>query len=145
MTPLSKVYDAFLAKILEDEWENWDVEADVQADWLAILQGALPWFKFPRVDLTIQGESFVGDLKNEEIQILACLMKKEWLNRSILTWENIRDGYTERDFSQANFLDKLISLLEKEEHNAAELQRVYYRSKSGKPFNYGLLAGDNNG
>jgi hypothetical protein len=26
MTPYSKVYDAFLARILEDEWENWQIE-----------------------------------------------------------------------------------------------------------------------
>lgn len=26
MTPYSKVYDAFLARILEDEWDKWFIE-----------------------------------------------------------------------------------------------------------------------
>lgn len=142
MTSLEVVYDAFLAKILEDEWESWDVEADVEADWRAILDGALPWFKFPRVDLTIQDDHFVGDLNNEEIQILACRMKCEWLNRNILTWENIKVEYEERDFSQANLIDKLVSLLNREEEKVANLERVYYRSIKGSPFKYRKLAGD---
>ena len=32
MTELQVVYDAFLGKILEDEWDNWDLE-DIEADW----------------------------------------------------------------------------------------------------------------
>lgn len=32
MTPYDKVYEAFLARILEDEWENWLIE-EAQADW----------------------------------------------------------------------------------------------------------------
>ena len=45
MTPYQKVYDAFLAKILEDEWENWSQE-ETEADLREILEGALPYFKF---------------------------------------------------------------------------------------------------
>ena len=44
MTSLQVVYDAFLAKMLDDEWGAWE-EEDMQEDWRAILQGALPWFK----------------------------------------------------------------------------------------------------
>ena len=51
-------------------------------------------------------ENFADDLNNEEIQILATYMKCEWLNRTILTWENVKPLYEERDFSQANLLDK---------------------------------------
>ena len=32
MTPYTKVYEAFLARILEDEWENWLIE-EAMADW----------------------------------------------------------------------------------------------------------------
>lgn len=141
MTSLEVIYDAFLAKILEDEWENWDVQSDVEADWRSLLEGALPWFKFPRVDLTIEDDEFVGDLTNEEVQIIACRMKCEWLNRNILTWENIKADYEERDFSQANLIDKLTALLEREEKKAADLERVYYRSIKGSPFKYRKLAG----
>lgn len=145
MTPLQDVYDAFLVKMLEDEWENWTEEEAVM-DWYALLLSALPRFKFPRVDLTIveneeKKKCFDGKLSNEEIQILATYMKCEWLNRSILTWENVKPLYEERDFSQANLLDKLNATLEAEKNNAKELESLYYRSRKGKPFDYSRLAG----
>lgn len=139
-TPLTKVYDAFLAKMLEDEWINWS-ESEVNQDLNEILKGALPWFKFPRVGLEVNGDSFVDDLTNEEIQILANYMKCEWLNRTILTWENVKPLYEERDFSQANLLDKFRLCLEKEEKKAKQLEAVYYRSINRKPFDYTKLAG----
>ena len=141
MTPYQKVYDAFLAKMLEDEWGNWEIE-DVVADWHAMLEGAIPWFKFPRVSLERDDNGFVEDLNNEEIQILACYMKCEWLNRTILTWENVKPLYEERDFSQANLLDKFNNMLEQEKYNATKLERVYYRSRRGKPFDFKKLAGE---
>ena len=145
MTDLQVVYDAFLAKMLDDEWGIWE-EEDMQEDWRAILQGALPWFKFPRVSLEIitdeetGTEKFEEDLSNEEIQILATYMKCEWLNRTILTWENVKPLYEERDFSQANLLDKFNQMLEQEKKNAARLEAVYYRSIQRKPFDYTRLA-----
>ena len=140
MTPLEAVYDAFLATMLEDEWQLWE-DYEVQQDLRAILSTALPQFRFPRVDLTINGDSFVSELSNTEIQILARYMKCEWLNRSILTWENIKPLYEERDFSQANLLDKMKSLLEAERLNASRLEGIYYRSIKGKSYRYSKLAG----
>lgn len=139
MTELQKVYDAFLVKMLDDEWESWDLE-DIEEDWKGLLMGALPWFKFPRVSLEIEDDSFVEDLSNEEIQILATYMKCEWLNRTILTWENVKPLYEERDFSQANLLDKFNQMLSAEKKNAARLEAVYYRSINRKPFKYRDLA-----
>ena len=69
-------------------------------------------------------------------------MKCEWLNRTILTWENVKPLYEERDFSQANLLDKFNQMLETEKKNAEKLERIYYRSIKGKPFNFSKLAGD---
>ena len=140
MTELSKVYDAFLAKMLDDEWVNWE-EEEMAEDWRAILDGAITWFKFPRVSLDIADDSFTADLSNEEIQILASYMKCEWLNRTILTWENIKPLYEERDFSQANLLDKFNQTLAAEKKNAARLESKYYRSIGHKPFDYRQLAG----
>ena len=142
MTPYQKVYDAFLVKMLEDEWVNW-TEEEVSQDLRGILEGAVSWFKFPRVSLDRDDSGFINDLDNEEIQILACYMKCEWLNRTILTWENVKPLYEERDFSQANSLDKFNQLLEAEKYNALKLERIYYRSIKGKPFKYSNLAGDN--
>ena len=141
MTPYQKVYDAFLVKMLEDEWVNW-TEEEISQDLRGILEGAISWFKFPRISLNRDDNGFINDLDNEEIQILACYMKCEWLNRTILTWENVKPLYEERDFSQANLLDKFNQLLEAEKYNALKLERIYYRSIKGKPFKYSNLAGN---
>lgn len=145
MTSLHVVYEAFLSKMLEDEWLNWTDE-EIEADWRLLLDGAIPYFKFPRISLEIDNEAgaFVEDLTNQEIQILATYMKCEWLNRTIMTWENIKPLYVERDFSQANLISKLKDLLDREEYKALKLERIYYRSIAGKPYKYSGLAGDGN-
>lgn len=160
MTPIEKVYEAFLAKISDDEWVYWS-EEDTKRDLKQIFDAALPLFKFPKKDMTLESKSeiktigedeiiyynytFVSDLSNDEIQILACYMKCEWLNRSILTWERIKPQYEERDFSEANMLDKLYSALETEQREAKKREAIYYRSINRKPFDYTKLAGDKNG
>ena len=147
MTPFQTVYDAFLAKIKEDEWA---CEADIEmilCDWRSILESAIPFFKFPRVSLERNDEGFVEDLGSDEIQILANLMKEEWLSRTINSWENVKVMYDERDFSQANLLDKFIKLQENVQAKNRKLQKMYYRSildtkdNLKKPFDYTKLAG----
>ena len=142
MTSFDKIYEAFLSKMLDDEWGNWEQE-DVEIDLRQLLESAIPRFKFPRISLNRTDEGFEEDLDSEEIQILATYMKCEWLNRTILTWENVKPLYEERDFSQANLLDKFNQLLEAEKYNALKLERIYYRSIKGKPFKYSNLAGNN--
>ena len=139
MTPYTKVYEAFLARILEDEWENWLID-EAEADWRQLLNMAIPHFKFPRVSLEQTDEGFSGDLGVEEIQILANFMKVEWLNRCIMTWENVKPLYVERDFSQANLLDKLGAMLKNEQENAEKMESIYYRSRKGRPFDFSKLA-----
>lgn len=143
MTSIRKVYDAFLSKMLEDEWLNWTDE-EIEADWRALLNAAIPHFKFPRVDIDIDEfeQAFKGDLGVEEIEILATFMKCEWLNREILTWENVKPLYVERDFSQANLIDKMVKLLNNERAEARNLERLYYRSRKRQPFDYTKLAGE---
>ena len=139
MTSFDTVYTAFLSKILDDEWEDWD-EEDIQRDLFTLLQAAVVRFKFPRVSLDYDENGFTDELTNEEVQILACYMKCEWLNRTILTWENVKPLYDERDFSQANLLDKFNAMLAAEQKNAAKLEAIYYRSINKKPFGYRNLA-----
>lgn len=140
-TPLSKVYDAFLVKQLDDEWDDWLID-DITKDLREILNGAIVWFKFPRVSLEINEveNAFVGDLTNQEIQVLANFMLVEWLRRTILSWENIKPLYEERDFSQANFLNKLNETLINQEKYARRLEHQYYRVRNNKPFPYRNLA-----
>lgn len=139
MTSFSTIYDAFLSKILDDEWEDWDGE-EMERDLETLLKGAIVRFKFPRKSLEYDGDSFVEDLNDEEIQILASYMKCEWLNRTILTWENVKPLYDERDFSQANLLDKFNAMLAAEQKHAGRLESIYYRSVNKKPFPYRALA-----
>ena len=105
-------------------------------------------FKYPRVSLDIEEVEneetqedlhqlrtyqFVGDLTNDEIQLLALYMKHEWVKRCIASWENIRQLYADKDFSQANHLDKLNKL---EAAIALEVQHaegIYDRSREKRP------------
>ena len=139
-TPFEKVNAAFLSKVLEDEYGQWTIN-EMECDMRHLMEAALPYFKFPRVSLERKGDSFVEELSNEEIQIIATYMKCEWLNRCIMTWENVKTLYEERDFSQANLLKSLGETLDKERSNALRLESIYYRSIKGKPFQYRKLAG----
>ena len=104
-TPLQDVYDAFLSKIEADDWMLTEEENVVTEDWRMLLNAAIMQFRYPRVSLDYDKESavFTDDLGNDEIQILANLMKLEWIRRCISTWDNIRQLYSDKDFSQANF------------------------------------------
>lgn len=139
MTPYSVIYSAFLAKQTDDEWENWTVH-EISADFRQMLESAIPYFKFPRVSLERDNKGFKEDLNDQEVQILATYMKCEWLNRVILSWENVKNLYTERDFSQANLLSKFNELLAAERKQAQKLEAIYYRSVERKPFPYRKLA-----
>lgn len=140
-TSYQDVYDAFLSKILDDEWINW-TEEEITQDLRKLLEGAIPYFKFPRISLERDDTGFINTLGNEEIQILASYMKIGWLNRTILTWEHVKPMYEERDFSEANLIDKLNQLLIEERKNAKTLESLYYRSVNYKPYNYSALAGE---
>lgn len=139
MTSYDKIYDAFLGKILEDDWGEW-TEEEIKNDLHSLMEAAIPWFKFPRISLERDGTNFINDLSNEEIQIIATFMKCEWLNRTILTWENVKPLYDEKDFSQANLLDKFNKMLTQEKKNARKLESLYYRSINGKPYKYSKWA-----
>ena len=142
MTSFDKIYDAFLNKMLDDEWDGW-TEQELKSDLRPLLDAAIPWFKFPRISLETNNDGFIEDLSNNEIQILASYMKCEWLNRTILTWENVKPLYAERDFSQANLIDKFNNMLTQEKTNARRLENIYYRSIKGKPYPYRKWAQQN--
>ena len=145
MATIQDVYNAFLAKMTEDEWVGWD-KADRERDWRTLFDGALPLFKFPRVSLEVdENGNFKDKVTNTEIQIIATFMKVLWLDRTILSWENVKPLYSERDFSQANLVKELKNLLESEHERAAKLESNYYRSIDNHPYNYRALAGDDDG
>lgn len=151
-TSFIKIYDAFLARITADEWTLEEELAIVERDWQELLRIAIFRFKYPRIDLEfeeIEPDSnqyqFINDLTNDEIQLLALYMKHEWVKRCIASWENIRQLYADKDFSQANHLDKLNKLeaaIETEVHKA---EGIYDRSRSKRPADlFKKLAGKKN-
>lgn len=144
-TPFLKVYDAFLARITADEWTLEEELAIVERDWQELLKMAIFNFKYPRVSLEVEEGQFVEDLSNDEIQLLALYMKHEWVKRCIASWENIRQLYADKDFSQANHLDKLNKLeaaVQEEVHRAVG---IYDRSREKRPANlFKKLAGKKN-
>lgn len=151
-TPFVQVYDAFLARITADEWTLEEELAIVERDWRQLLKMAIFRFKYPRVSLEIEESTdensvyqFTEDLTNDQIQLLALYMKHEWVKRCIASWQNIRQLYADKDFSQANHLDKLNKL---EAAIALEVQHaegIYDRSRFKRPANlFRKLAGKNN-
>ena len=143
-TPLQDVYDTFLSKIEADDWMLTEEENVVTEDWRMLLNAAIMQFRYPRVSLDYDKESaiFTDTLGNDEIQILANLMKLEWIRRCISTWDNIRQLYSDKDFSQANFLDKLNKTGEQVRDECRLMLDRYGRSTNYKPSKlFGKLAG----
>ena len=155
-TPFFKVYEAFLARISADEWTIEEDLAIVERDWQQLLDMAIFRFKYPRVSLEkveldpcmchnqVFAEGFEGDLNQDEIQLLALYMKHEWIKRCVATWENIRQLYADKDFSQANHLDKLNKLQEAVADEVHRAEGIYDRSRNNRPANlFKKLAGKN--
>lgn len=149
-TSLMRVYDAFLSRITADEWTLEEEFAMVERDWRQLLDIAIFRFKYPRVSLeyedTLDGPYFVEDLNEDEIQLLALMMKHEWVKRCVASWENIRQLYADKDFSQANFLDKLIKLESAVADEVHQAEGIYDRVWSKRPSRrFSQLAGKNHG
>lgn len=87
--------------------------------------------EIPRV--LVDRSSFSAELSQEEINIIALLMKQAWVQRQVTSIENTRMKYSgSSDFkmtSQANHLSKLMSLLEESRRDSFHMQRLYKRRK----------------
>lgn len=148
-TTFLSVYNAFLARITADEWTLEEELAIVERDWQELLQMAVFRFKYPRVSLDIEEidstKQFAENLTNDEIQLLALYMKHEWIKRCIASWENIRQLYSSKDFSQANHLDKLNKLEAAVATEIEHAEGIYDRSREKRPADlFRKLAGKKN-
>ena len=84
----------------------------------------------PRV--MVEKSEFAAELTSEEINILAILMMCAWVQRQVTSIENTRMKYSGSDFkmtSQANHLQKLITLLHECQRQSHHMQRLYKRRK----------------
>ena len=146
-TPFQAIYDSFLARISSDEWVLPDEMYIAQHDWFEFLKMAIFRFRFPRKSLEydIDQMAFNEELDDAEIQMLAIYMKHEWVKRCVASWEEIKMLYSNKDFSQANHLDKLIKLSEQLELECVKSSATCYRSIKGRPYDYTKLAGKKRG
>lgn len=144
-TSFEEIYDRFFGKITDDMYLEW-TEMDTRKDLLNILIDSIPQFEFPRFplyDYTVYAQEekdsdptlkdhYNCHLTSEEINIFALYMLNAWLQRQITSVENTRQKYSGADFkmtSQANHLDKLITLKKETERQAFHMQRLYKRRK----------------
>ena len=80
--------------------------------------------------VVVEKSTFSNDLTSEEINILAILMMIAWVQRQVTSIEVTRMKYSGSDFkmtSQANHLQKLITLLGECQRQSHHMQRLYKR------------------
>lgn len=91
---------------------------------------------FGKAPLVVVEKSFFSsDLTSEEINILAILMMEAWVQRQVTSIENTRMKYSGSDFkmtSQANHLQKLLTLQAECRRQSFHMQRLYKRRKINK-------------
>ena len=133
-TSFETIIDRFLGKITDDMYLELTPE-DTIRDAKQFLVDAIPYFEFPRFalyDYNAELEEYNVELTDEEINILALLMKTAWLERQINSVEVTRMKYSGSDFkmtSQANHLSKLIQLKHENVRESTHAQRLYKRRK----------------
>lgn len=157
-TPFSFVYDSFLSKITDDMYMELS-ELDTYRMLQELLIAAIPKFEFPRVrlddyeldEITDEGiykgvESdeqevtaliygggyFNVGLTAEEINILSTYMIVEWFGQQLASIEVTRMKFSGSDFkftSQANHMQKLLTIKKDYEREGFHLQRLYKRRK----------------
>lgn len=134
MTSFDTIIDRFLSKVTDDMYLEL-TEEDTIRDAKQYLLDAIPYFEFPRFalyDYDADAGTYNIDLSQEEINILAILMKQAWLDRQINSCEMTRMKYTGADFkmtSQANHLAKLLTLKAENQRENIHAQRLYKRRK----------------
>ena len=133
-TSFETITNKFLGKITDDMYLELTPE-DTLRDAQSFLLDAIPYFEFPRFalyDYNAELEEYNIDLTDEEINILALLMKTAWLERQINSVEHTRMKYSGSDFkmtSQANHLSKLLQLKSENVRESTHAQRLYKRRK----------------
>ena len=127
--PRANLYDYSIADEVKPEDEVVDGEFVIGIIWDDTIE-IDDMGKAPLV--LVEKSEFTADLNSEEINILAILMMTSWLQRQVTSIENTRMKYSGSDFkmtSQANHLQKLLSLLSECQRQSHHMQRLYKRRK----------------
>ena len=104
------------------------------------------YFRLPHISLELNEDGdFKNTLTNDEIQILAVLMKREWYKRFIADSEVTIQKFGENDFefkSQANHLKALVTgLTESIDLEVKKMLSHYSRTPGNRVFDYKTLVG----
>lgn len=158
-TPFAAVYDIFFSKIVDDMYMEM-TELDTYRMLQDLIVAAIPKFEFPKQNLDYKliylsdmstycgvdsnnkempvkiydGGYFLSKLTNEEMNIIATYMVVEWLGQQLATIENTRMKYSGSDFkftSQANHMNKILTIKSDYEREGFHLQRLYKRRAIG--------------
>ena len=127
--PRHNLYDYNLAYEIKPEDEVQEDEIIIGILWDDTIEEA-DLGKAPLV--MVEKSTFSADLNSEEINILAILMMIAWVQRQVTSIENTRMKYSGSDFkmtSQANQLQKLLSLLSECQRQSHHMQRLYKRRR----------------
>ena len=127
--PRCNLYDYNLAYEIKPEDEVQEDEIIIGILWDDTLEEE-DYQQAPLV--MVEKSTFAADLTSEEINILAILMMIAWVQRQVTSIENTRMKYSGSDFkmtSQANQLQKMISLLSECQRQSHHMQRLYKRRK----------------
>lgn len=163
-TPFSLIYNNFLSKITDDMYMEF-TESDTFKMLEELLITAIYKFEFPRKNIMdfqkkelVDVDKYIGVesdnkevtafiysdghfnclLNQEEINILSTYMIVEWLGQQLASVENTRMKYSGSDFkftSQANHMQKILTIKKDYEREGFHLQRLYCRRKINKEGN----------
>lgn len=127
--PRFNLYDYTIRQEIKPEDEVTEDEFIIGILW----DDTIEEFDYGKAPLVVVEKSyFSSDLNSEEINILAILMMEAWVQRQVTSIENTRMKYSGADFkmtSQANHLQKLLSLQSECQRQSHHMQRLYKRRK----------------
>ena len=127
--PRHNLYDYHLAYEIKPEDEVQEDEVIIGILWDDTIEEE-DLGKAPLV--MVEKSTFEDDLNSEEINILAILMMIAWVQRQVTSIENTRMKYSGSDLkmtSQANQLQKMLSLLSECQRQSHHMQRLYKRRR----------------
>ena len=133
--PRQNLYDYTLDQEIKPEDEVEDGEMIIGLLW----DDTIEEDDFGQAPLVVVEKStFASNLNSEEINILAILMMTAWVQRQVTSIEHTRMKYSGSDFkmtSQANHLQKLMSLLGECQRQSHHMQRLYKRRRINRQDN----------
>ena len=136
-TSFSVVYNSFLSKITDDMYMELTRE-DTENMLEELLISRFPRFdifnyelgRINQVTNEYEPGYFNHILTQEEVNIISTYMIVEWLGQQLASIENMRMKYSGTDFkftSQANHMQKILTIKKDYEREGFHLQRLYKR------------------